>query len=255
MKKQFNKRIGSVIGLVLILFAFSNCDKDRIFCQSYAVGYVKFDLGLVDETQMYNCIKIYCATGIPFVWYNMEDSGKEKEIYDELCRKHNDLTYNRRRKISPYEGILGSAIYPASDFKSIRITADRAFDAAHSAGDDLGDIIRFLSWSPIKYIKSGYTEYYHYDTSALSRTFIRVMPNFYGSECFKTETESTCFPVDKLVSDLEPEDLVMLGEDNPSIIGLLYFEKRPAVSGEYEITVSMTTDEDEVMTSSIRISL
>jgi len=259
MTNRSNRYFGIVFLIIPVLLSFSSCNKYSVLCPSYVVGYVEFDNIGLEDYGVGSCIVITPAlrNSVAFTWCHLQSEGLEKDIYNDLCRKHNDLTYNRHRSINnPRQGdITASVIYPASDFRSISIIADKDYDENHSAGDDLGDIVRFLSWSPMKYIRSGYSEYYHYDTSVLSRTFIRVMPNFYESECFKTETESTCFPVDELVSDLEPEDLVMLGKDYPWIMGILHFEKQPAVPGEYEITVSMTTDENEVMTSSIKISL
>ena len=236
-----NKTAGRVLcGLFTFLLTLG-CDVYTTQkCPSYVVCYNNLrSIKLSALESDSKGVIINCGNDIPVKTFHLYSTGEEKETYDWLCNKHHDLTYNEYRtfmKDLPSESVT----FNDKDFVSIDIISDTDFDVNHSAGDNLADIVRFISWSPYKYIRSGYREYYHYSPGSLSNTFESVMPIYWGREY--TQTESTCHPVDKMVSELSSDDLILLGHDHPGMIGILVFEVLPTNRGAQNITVRMTTD-------------
>ncbi len=250
-----NKTVKFCICILLGCF-MGSCDVYKTKrCQSYVPCYqVLNSIRLTNDDEFLNCIVIRPGNDILAQEFSLFSSGGEKDEYDRLCAKHNDLNYNK------YRHFLGNIAneelsYIDKDFTGIFITSDKVYDSAHPAGTSLSDIVRFMSWSPYRYIKSGYSNYYHYTPISLSETFRTVMPHYFGGNCFHTETDATCFPVDKMTNELLREDLILLGHDSPWIIGLLYFEKAPEYDGEQTFTVKMTTDSGEILENIIRITL
>ena len=190
------------------------------------------------------CLHIYLMTESSC---GIHSRGEDKELYDELCRKHHDTAYNQR--VSLIDGtIVESPAYSGIDFLSVDVCTDKDFDALHPAGSSLSDIVRFFSLSPYRYILNGYSTDYGFDFDALSDSGQK------GMEAHKrrkgTGHDELC-PIDKLVKDLEPGDLTLLGEGSfyPIWVGSLYFETQPDTPGEYTITLTMRTDTDEVFSA------
>ena len=173
------------------------------------------------------------------------------EKYRDLCRKHGDVGYNR--KIAYLSG--RNVVYNASDLLSVKVYSDRDFDAEHPAGSSLADIIRFLSCSPKEYIASGYKSLYRYDPELVSPGFRSTWGYYYGRPDKET---SEYYPVDKMLCDIVPEDLMLLGPDvayNPQRAHMkffsLFFEKLPVVKDSHVITVEVTTDDGRVLSGNI----
>ena len=220
-------------------------------CPSYVVFYNNVrSIDLLQVPEGAGCVMICAGNDMPEVLYSLLSEGEEKAEYDRLCEKHCDLSFNRRRTFLVPSESVG---YNDKDFVSIEITSDAAFDESHPAGTNLADVVRFMSWSPREYIASGYLEYYHYDPSGLSDSFKTVMPVYLAREFFLPETDATCYPIDKMVCDLEPEDLILLGHDDLRI-GFLKFERMPATPGNHIITVKMETDAGAVFEESIEMT-
>ncbi len=221
-------------------------------CPSYVVFYNNMQsIDLHPVPKVPGCLMVAPGYDVsPSVLFSLLSEGEEKAEYDRLCEKHCDLSFNRRRTFLVPSESVG---YNDKDFVSIEITSDAAFDESHPAGTNLADVVRFMSWSPREYIASGYLEYYHYDPSGLSDSFKMVMPVYLAREFFLPETDATCYPIDKMVCDLEPEDLILLGHDDLRI-GFLKFERMPANPGNHIITVKMETDAGAVFEKSIEMT-
>ncbi len=173
------------------------------------------------------------------------------EKYRDLCRKHGDVGYNR--KIAYLSG--RDVVYNASDLLSVKVYSDRDFDAEHPAGSSLADIVRFLSCSPKEYIASGYKSLYRYDPELVSPGFRSTWGYYYGRP---DKEKSEYYPIDKMLCDIVPEDLMLLGPDvayNPQRSHMkffsLFFEKMPVVKDSHVITVEVTTDDGRVLSGSI----
>lgn len=250
-----NKCISAFCVAAIALGALTGCDVyERVKSPSYVDCYVNLEsINLSVETSDPQCIRITNGTDFSlFVAYGLRSTGAEKEKYDQLCKKHNDLSYNKYVCLPPY-GDFDSVTYTEYDFTEITVTSDKDYDAAHPAGESLSDIVRFMSWSPYRYILSGYSRYYHYDKSDVSDAFDTMMRIYINREYFDNATDATCYPVDKMVKDLTAGDLILLGHDYPDFLGMLYFEKKPDGEGEHNITVTMRTDTDKVLSNTVRM--
>ena len=146
-----------------------------------------------------------------------------------------------------------SVTYNCRDFLSIEVVCDKDFDEQHPAGASLCDIVRFMSWSPYKYIASGYSKYYNYNAWTLSEAFKELMPIYFSDEWFQESTSATCYPIDKMAKDLTPSDLILLGHNYPGFLGMLYFENGPRQPGEYTITVTLNCDDGYVISNSAKM--
>ena len=246
----------TICGTVLALGVFTGCDPAYVQtkCPSYVVCYVDLaSIKLTPEPTTPGCILIEAENDFSKT-YSLHSTGANQERYVQLCEKHKDLSYNQYRVIG---GVLDmeSVTYSDCDFSRIAVTADKDFDERHPAGTNLSDIVRFMSWSPYRYILSGYSAYYHYDRSDVSEAFDTVMRIYINKEFFDKSTDATCYPIDKLVKDLTGDDLTLVGGDDAlALLGMLYFEKSPENEGEYSITVRVETDNDRTLLNSVKLS-
>lgn len=177
---------------------------------------------------------------------------REEGIYDMLCKKHGDFKYNERVS---YLMTFEEPSHNACDLLSIKISSDRDFDAEHPAGASLADIVRFVSCSPEPFISSGYKRRYRYAPDHLSYCFRHTWGYYYSGPDRK---ESEYYPIDKMLCDIVPEDLVLLGPDVPydpnrtaSVFFSLFFEMTPDTAEEHRITVEVNTDDGRVLSGTI----
>lgn len=151
--------------------------------------------------------------------FTIRSEGAGKAVFDRLCEKHGDVTYNRAIRIYADKRYDYRC---AEDFVNIEITSSADWDADHPAGSSLGDIVRLISNTPLPYIRSGYTQKY------------------------SEEKGGEYYPIDKLVSELTPDDMMLLSN------GIKYrFTQPPTLSREHTLTVRLTTDEGKVFTASV----
>ena len=246
----------TICGAVIALGVLSGCDPmyERTNCPSYVVCYVDLaSIKLTPEPTTPGCILLEAENDFSKT-YSLHSTGANQERYAQLCEKHKDLSYNQYRVIG---GVLDreSVTYNDCDFSMITINADMDFDEMHPAGTDLSDIVRFLSWSPYRYIISGYSAYYHYDKTDVSEAFDTIMRIYISKVFFDKATDATCYPIDKRVKDLTSEDLTLVGGDDAlALLGMLYFEQSPSKQGEYNITVSIKTDDDRTLTDTVQMT-
>ena len=164
--------------------------------------------------------------------YSFKSKGENKKIYDELCKIHNDLSYNQKRSyiVAPLWGRCS-----AIDFKEIDVVSDKNFDSEHPAGMSLKDIVRFVSISPKKFIDSGYKETFNWR---------RNKPKIFKKESmissmFHEETENY-FPINGLLKDIGSDEMQMLPVNTH---GILFFDKEPTAEKEHTLTVTIYTRE------------
>ena len=69
---------------------------------------------------------------------------------------------------------------------NLEVWSSADWDAEHPAGTSLNDLARFSSNTPWPYIQSGYTQKYH------------------------EQLNGEYYPVDKLISELTPDDMTLL---------------------------------------------
>ena len=211
---------------IVTALLYQSCDRARYHVfKSYVTRYCKFeDIG-IDTTKAGNIIIRGKGRVKQYSW---RDEGGEKTTYEALCRKHNDLTYNKKREyhLRPEWGVCS-----AVDFREIDIVSDKDFDAEHPAGTSLKDIVRFVSISPKKFIDSGYKETFNWR---------RNKPKIFKKESmissmFHEETENY-FPINGLLKDIGSDEMQMLPEDTH---GILFFDKEPTAEKEHTLTVTI----------------
>lgn len=166
-------------------------------------------------------------------------------IYDSLCKKHNDLNFNGKINVGKASHIGYTAI--GTDFQKIEISCNKGYNAEHPEGTLLNDIVRLISGTPYPYIKSGYKKTFNKTEplSALYEVHGRVFLGSYYLNTyldFKDSQQIPVFPVDKKVSELTKEDLALLSP----YFGEFYVEKLPEAKGDYEFTVKLYGDDGKV---------
>ena len=172
--------------------------------------------------------------------YSFKSKGENKKIYDELCKIHNDLSYNQKRSyiVAPLWGRCS-----AIDFKEIDVISDKDFDSEHPAGTSLKDIVRFVSVSPKKFIDSGYKETFNWR---------RNRPEIFKKDSmilslFQRETENY-FPINRLLKDIGTDDMQMLPVNTH---GILFFDKEPTAEKEHTLTVTIDIGERKKLVRTI----
>ncbi len=179
-----------------------------------------------------------------------KDTGEKKEIYDALCEKYGDMTYNREGRVAP-EGVPS---FQAYSFVSIEIVSNSDFDEKHPASSSLSDLVFFDSCSSKPYVDNGYVEYDWGDDQTFFYTTGDSMRPYY--------------PINKKVSDLTPTDMKLLyggsgshylGEGVPyggscPAYGWFHFESLPTLSKEHLITVTFTDERGETFSDSIEMT-
>ena len=173
--------------------------------------------------------------------YSWKDKGEEKKKYEEFCRNHNDLTYNKKREYqhSPEWGVCS-----AVDFIEIDIVSNKDFDSEHPAGTSLKDIVRFVSVSPKKFIDSGYKETFNWR---------RNKPKIFKKEketdkLFDYSESKNYFPINGLLKDIGKDEMQMLPEDTH---GILFFDKEPTAEKEHTLTVTIYIGERKKLVRTI----
>ena len=153
--------------------------------------------------------------------YQANRNGEEKQVYDALCEKYNDVTYNRKVRYS-----YGEYNRPRCScfFTDLEIWSTADWDAGHPAGTPLDDIVRFESDTPWPYIRSGYTQRY------------------------SDKKRGEYYPVHCLVSELTADDMTLL----PDYFFIL-FTSRPALDLQHTIRVRLTDDAGNVYEAGIDV--
>ena len=164
--------------------------------------------------------------------YSFKSKGENKKIYDELCKIHNDLSYNQKRSyiVAPLWGRCS-----AIDFREIDVVSNKDFDSEHPAGKSLKDVVRFVSISPKQFINSGYKATFDWKKNE---------PGFFAKDpmipsMFQSET-GCYFPINGLLSDIGKDEMQMLPVNTH---GILFFDKQPTAEKEHSLTVTIYTRE------------
>ena len=238
-----------LIGLATLVLAVK-CTPERYVTSLVNAYYVPTDLKLNSTGN--NLIVMSFEKG-EVISPNTVNSESKKE-YDELCEKHYDTSYNR--KIVTAGGIFYPFAYTSVDFVSLNVTSDSDFNSI-PAGGSLGDIIRFHSLSVNKYILSEYSKGYNWNDSdyAILETYLNGNDRVRINKEFKKRNNSPFHPIVKMVSDLEPEEMILLGDGNMFLarLAILEFTEIPSLNKEHNITITLTSDEGVEYTSMINL--
>jgi hypothetical protein len=219
------KNIFAFFFILMFLMQFQSCNKVQyhIF-QSYINTYKK------PEDIDFNVKKsgiIEFRSGLIKKNYSWISEGNDKIVYDSLCHAHNDISYNKKRDYIAYPH-WGEA--STLCINGINIISNTDFDQNHPAGASLNNIVRLVSYSPKKFIDSGYIDTFDwkYDTPE----------SFEGLYDFVNIEEMKNFhPIDKQLAELYFDDMKMLP---PYVFGYLVFDSNPADSKEHELTITIS---------------
>lgn len=143
--------------------------------------------------------------------------GDDKTLFDEICVINGDTTYNG--DIADPE-IIGFSNYKSfyPDITFVDVICNRAYDAEHSAGASIADLVE-ISYESIKdYIDCGY------------------------------QGPRNCQRV-KMVSEITAQDMRMLFRFFP----VLHLTKLPEGDGPFVLTVKMTTSDGVERSAKITI--
>ena len=223
---------------IVAMLLYIGCDRAKtVLFRSYINTYfynknIQLKITEAGNIAIYRETSSEYKTNTPSAVYSFESKGEEKKKYDELCKIHNDMSYNQKRS---YIKFTGWGICSAIDFKEIDVVSNKDFDSEHPAGTSLKDIVRFVSISPKKFIDSGYKETFNWR---------RNKPKIFKKESmissmFHEETENY-FPINGLLKDIGSDEMQMLPEDTH---GILSFDKEPTAEKEHTLTVTIYTRE------------
>ncbi len=234
------KKIVIVLGIMAIFILLQNCVNYDVVYKSFVTKYLVFsnnDIELRNTKAGNIAITHNSDANVMYVSYNDANGSKEKELYDKLCKEHNDMTYNNKRNWK-VDG-PGIATASATDFTSIDIKSNKDFDAEHPAGSSLKDIVRFVSFSPKRFIDSGYKDRSDW-VSSKPQIFDREpeMENKIGEEILDAGWKdwSAFFVINKLLTEIGNDEMQMLP---PARHGYLIFDKSPTTQKEHLLTVTI----------------
>ena len=145
-------------------------------------------------------------------------NSEKKEKYLELCKKNNDISFNKKLTYAGYPHWGGE--YLAESITSIEIISDNDFDDKHPAGTSLADIVKFNAYTAKPFIDSGYKgDVYQYNGDEVSVDDTKVWTK-----------------ISKKISELELEDLMLLEVEFMS----LEFISMPTLKKEHNLTVKLS---------------
>lgn len=149
----------------------------------------------------------------------LDAGGPEKDWYMELCAKHGDVSFKGMDYFydSPEKRCF------AHDLLSIDLVCDSDYDAAHTAGVSLMDVVNYSASSLLRWIRNGYQ-----------------MASF----------ERDCYITDKKGDSLVPEDMAMLCYFN---IFQLQFVSPPDVPGLRNFKLTVRYDDGGVSTMDVQL--
>ncbi len=171
------------------------------------------------------------------IYRHDETRPARKRVYDDLCIKHGDTSYDR------WEGPGFSNRALGYDWASVELASDADYAEGYPAGSSLVPLVGFEGITFGPYIRSGYT---------LSPTLVR-------------------YPVNAMLYGLRPADMTLLGireqtffrdywrgeEHYYGTYSFCYFARLrllspPDLSQSHNFTLTLTTDEGRTFTACFR---
>ena len=241
---------------LLVVIILSNCSRDK-YC-TYTVIADRF----IEEYAVVDGIELFqqddSVLSISFI-QNDDYYSKKKlpHLYDKLSEKHSDMGWNLKHQYMDLVNLNRSCSAKAAhiDFVSISVTSDKEFCSSLPNPRELNDIVRFMSCSPYKFIKTRYTTPYIVNQKEVSKEFLHYVKIndlywLYGGY-FRSHWRAEAvpfYPIEKKCSELTSSDLFLLWLSHPGKyyregFASLYFEQTPDIAGDYEITVEMVGDD------------
>ena len=227
------KRLLPILCL-MVVFLLGSCT-DREYAPTYTSDHYIREYYRVDTF----ALTPVSATVLRLEFFHTKKPGvngvlNDDEIY-EWHRKHHDTNYKKERSV--YDHVYGTAI----DFDSIWVFSDSDYDEAHPAGSSLNDIVRFVSTSPMPYIKSKYKKTYDW-----SDDYMQSLSTLFGRR-FTVGSDYGAYPIDGVLSSLGKDDFQLLTFASHGIGGMGVLEfPTPTLERVHTIGVRVLSTEGEV---------
>lgn len=215
---------------ILIIFAISfvSCNRETV----EPVGLLSVSERMIDSYKV-----------MTDLLFNFDQKTSSLQIYDdgtkwlygaerdEITKKYDDTHYNKRLLPGTFEAFTNR-------FSGITVTSDRDFNEI-PAGENLGDIIRIVAVSPLKWLDSHGTATYNWDR--LPPDYDLLFSKMTDSNLSSLYLEEENHPVNKPLTALTSEDLTLL---NTHCIFLIFTEtpKKKA----HRLTVSFKDEEGSI---------
>lgn len=218
-----------IAGLMMV-----SCGTSRHYeCNHFIPVYFSLsDFHLLDVIEDQNVLRI--ATYSSGALYTFLDKGDDGKYYESLCARYNDYI---KTDVYVIDGVdIDGPSYSDVNPVSINAVALTDFDETHKAGCSLNDIARLMSVSPYKYINSR-REYDYSEDENLSQSFRSIFAKYYQNPSNYTCDPHYYYPVDKLLSDITSEDLILLGLGYGGERFYIKFEADPTAHCEVRIDI------------------
>ncbi|MDR0829212.1 MAG: hypothetical protein LBN95_03760 [Prevotellaceae bacterium] len=180
-------------------------------------------------------------------YVNTSDGINEDSLYNYYSAIYGDISYYQTIAINSCDDSDNRHEFFAQSLININIISNADYDDNHLSGTSLNDLIWIASYSPIKYIQSGYNDVFDWSKmSLLSNNFKKLMLPF-GFNYVNWQIKYM-FPVDKLLSDVTNDDLILLKSDAGSLLyncGIFnfLFISEPTLLQTHTFTLTMTDNE------------
>jgi hypothetical protein len=155
------------------------------------------------------------------------------ERFKELAKLYKDTAYNNLVVISAPASL-------SEPLLSISLVSDADYDMAHPAGIPLDDIVKLHSFSPLKFIQSGYKEFY-----------IGNDDDMYNGNILLGK-RSGYYLIHKYLNELEREELTLLTSSASDAGVCLRFLHLPTIENVHNITVTVTFQNGKILTANQR---
>jgi hypothetical protein len=191
------------------------------------------------------------------------DVGEKKDVYDALCKKNNDMSFNKTVHIDGQYEVLpngdlfpvGITEYSAYNIVSINVVSDADFDDKHPAGTSLANILMFSARTSKPFIDSGYNYSVDWGDDYPSK------PDFENGRNWNWIRESE---IEKNLADVTPEDLVLMGyytvvSNRGDVVNTradlcgFRFDALPTLEKTHNITVTLTDERGEVFSDTVKM--
>lgn len=162
---------------ILLLFILTSCEVIIIDRHSFVQGYCEYGDVLDLELTGNNSIGIRFKAGRSA---SIESTGEDKQWFDNLCEKNNDIHWSGNQRIGIRGQYLFLPICLTPDLVALDVFADVDLDQDHPAGSSLSDWVEVSFESDYDYVQSGYTKdissiYKHMLLSSITENDLKML--------------------------------------------------------------------------------
>lgn len=223
---------------------FIECTRNTTYrIDTYVYGYSDYQTLQLSQSTSID------GAGLTLIGVQMSDPtmvcsfNNNESLFKRYSAAHNDKCASYEVWVYGGEFVSGEHCFAIYDYTAVDVECDNDWDSDHLSGSSLNDIAHFVSLTPYPYI--------------LGQSIAKNPASTYFQSVFGRPYEATLTPVDKLVSELKTDELVLLGEGviiRP--FAYIVFEPRsePYAGRECTLTVKFTTTTGIVKSGTITIS-